>query len=289
MIPFSWFSAYKNKWIKDREAKLQLEFKSREEELCLKADSEYLSTQSVIKIKQDNLNDLMDTLDKEQSRQNELIVKTKSKNEELEFRISEIKLNHEDRVKKMNSDNDLEVQELKSKLMQDKEKVKSQMLLVNHEGEKYRLRELEIQELNKRISDRKSELEQTNRELKEQIRLIEAKAKPDSIWISAFQSGFSKACESLPILKDGIEKVKEVIKQDAIDSTISNLEGVISKRIDKAGLVHIKSNNNVLAKREQFVKLRDTSKTEQDKTKFSAYISTLDWVLNGDVLQKDKS
>mgnify|MGYP001564776429 CR=1 FL=1 len=146
----------------------------------------------------------------------------------------------------------------------------------------------DLDDIEKRIIDRKIELETANKELKEQIRLMEAKAKPDSVWIQAFGMGFSKAWDmSLPIMSDGIENLKEKIRTKAIDDTLDGLESTIEKRIERAKLFDLKPVNEVISKKEYFQNLKNSVKTEKEKEKCQHYIEALDWLINGNVSKKD--
>ena len=89
----------------------------------------------------------------------------------------------------------------------------------------------ELAFLQKRIEDRKQELTKQNEDLKTQIRLIEAKASPDNVWVTAFSAGFEKAWDTMqPILMEGFRKAADSIRDDAINDTLSNLDPIIRQR-----------------------------------------------------------
>lgn len=94
--------------------------------------------------------------------------------------------------------------------------------------------ESDLEDLKKRNNDRRIELEKVNEELKAQIRLIEAKARPDSLFIEAFSLGVSKSWDSLtPIITANFDRLKDKIKNDAIEETRKQLEPLIGNKVHK--------------------------------------------------------
>ena len=87
----------------------------------------------------------------------------------------------------------------------------------------------ENEELNYRIKvviDRQLELKAEDASLKQQIRIIEAKASPASVWTEAFTQGMSKAWDlMLPTMVDNIERLKKKIYEDATFDAISRMNG----------------------------------------------------------------
>src|SRR3990167_6014586 len=176
--------------------------------------------------------------------------------------------------------------------------------LINQKEELYlaRLRDLEtrekeldfkrrdIEDLEKRLHDKKSDLEKANEEIRNQIRLIEAKASPSSVWVESFSHGFSKAWDMMmPIVNEGSEKLKNSIYRKATDETIGNLESVIETRIETLKLTQLKPANDLVKKRSEFSLKLKSSKTDFEKIKYAAYIDLLNWCLNGNNLQKSES
>ena len=95
---------------------------------------------------------------------------------------------------------------------------------------KVELERFEADELYKRMTDKKVEYAKKNKELSEQIRLLEAKSSPDNVWLSAFQSGFEKAWGMMkPVMYDGFEKVKEEISNNAKMETLNGLQSVLGR------------------------------------------------------------
>src|SRR3990167_1561708 len=148
----------------------------------------------------------------------------------------------------------------------------------------------DIEDLEKRLHDKKSDLEKANEEIRNQIRLIEAKASPSSVWVESFSHGFSKAWDMMmPIVNEGSEKLKNSIYRKATDETIGNLESVIETRIETLKLTQLKPANDLVKKRSEFSLKLKSSKTDFEKIKYAAYIDLLNWCLNGNNLQKSES
>jgi hypothetical protein len=86
------------------------------------------------------------------------------------------------------------------------------------------IKKSEIEDLEKRVNLRTQELQRENENLKEQIRLIEAKSSPSSIWESAVQTGWLMAWDSMkPIMNDAVERQKKIIEQNAIEDTLKRI------------------------------------------------------------------
>ena len=84
----------------------------------------------------------------------------------------------------------------------------------------------DLEDLLLRQKDKETELKKVNDNLRDQIRLIEAKASPSSVWESAFSSGFSSgfnmAIRSVTQIDDS---VKKAIKRKSIDEAIRRMNG----------------------------------------------------------------
>lgn len=140
-------------------------------------------------------------------------------------------------------------------------------------------KENELRDLTQRLDDRKTELESKKNELREQIRLIEAKASPDSIWTSAFSAGFTKAWDMMqPLMTEGVHKMKQTIRDQAISETLSGLETHIERRIDAAGKTQIKDANKAIAKKEDLVNRIANSVDEVERTQLSHYLEAINWI-----------
>jgi DNA repair exonuclease SbcCD ATPase subunit len=104
----------------------------------------------------------------------------------------------------------------------------SMIMAFEKSKKKLELAQYEIDELQRLTDDKKDSLEKKNKELAQQIRLIEAKASPDQVWISAFQSGFSKAWGMMkPVMYEGFDKVKQEISDNAKMETLNGLQSVL--------------------------------------------------------------
>lgn len=95
---------------------------------------------------------------------------------------------------------------------------------VKAEIEKGKLLEEEVAYRQKTLDDRKLDLVIADNDLKQQIRLIEAKASPSSVWVEAFTSGANKAWELLlPVMTDNIAKLKLKMQEDAVQEAIARM------------------------------------------------------------------
>lgn len=77
----------------------------------------------------------------------------------------------------------------------------------------------DLEEDYRRIEKLREETEKERHNLKEQLKLIEAKAHPSAVWCEAFSQGFSKAWDMMmPFMQDGLQKVRKQIEADAIEN-----------------------------------------------------------------------
>ena len=94
------------------------------------------------------------------------------------------------------------------------------------EYQKLLMSQEEILELSKRLDDRKVELARINEELRQQLRISEAKASPSNVWAEAFTCGFNKAWDMvIPIMSEGNERMKKLIEDKAITDTLRRMNG----------------------------------------------------------------
>lgn len=92
---------------------------------------------------------------------------------------------------------------------------------ITDKNERLKARDIELEELEKRIAEKKIELSRKNEELLTQIRIIEGKNAPSGIWEVAFTAGFSKAWDMMiPLMMEGVYKSKKAIQDAAIEETI---------------------------------------------------------------------
>ena len=86
---------------------------------------------------------------------------------------------------------------------------------------KYRLKNLEQHRL---------DLIEEDNNLKQQIKVIEAKSHPSGVWTEAFTLGMNKCWElMLPIMSDNVEKVKLKLKEDAAKEAIGRFNAANKK------------------------------------------------------------
>lgn len=137
------------------------------------------------------------------------------------------------------------------------------------------------------VHDRRIELEKANNDLKQQIRLIEAKAKPDSVWTEAFSLGFSKAWDMmLPLMSQGFENMKDKIRNDAIEESIKGYNGsiqsAVAKKIEEMQLDHLKSSNEIRIKIKDLEDRIQLTTDKNEVVQLKNYINALNWILNDD-------
>lgn len=261
----NFLSKSKQEWINQQEFKLEEEFSERKHELFIKLSAENEAAKQKLETRNKELNDRLaeteETLKKLNLKQatlklaEETLIANYSKNEsDLE------KLHHENRAK------------LETHFKQELTELKHR-----HDLEKKRVEDLEVRTL-----DRKEELAKVNEELKTQIRLIEAKARPDSIWINAFSAGANRAFESFqPIINEMIEKSKKVIEERAIDESLKRIQPIIDQRIEQLKLYHLKPVQEIESKRIILLEKLNKSNKEEDKLRRQHYVEAIDWMLNG--------
>ena len=76
------------------------------------------------------------------------------------------------------------------------------------------------------VSDRISELKSVDNDLKNQIKILEAKAHPSEVWAQAFSMGVSKTWDMLlPTMTENIEKLRESLFQRATEEALGRLNG----------------------------------------------------------------
>lgn len=139
-------------------------------------------------------------------------------------------------------------------------------------------RDLEDQE--KRVQDRKEDLERLNTELKNQIRLIEAKCAPSTIWETSFSQGFSKAWDMMiPLMKDGIEKVKEKIREEEIEASFPRIDLVVEQRVKGLGNLSLIETHQLQSKKRDFEMKFTKSNDPIEKSKLTNYLHVIDWIL----------
>lgn len=111
--------------------------------------------------------------------------------------------------------------------------------------------------------------------------------RDDVAWLEGFNLGFSKSWDMMiPLMQEGVLKMKDAIRNQAIDETLDGLETTIAKRVEESGNRELQSVNSVLSKKREFEMKLSSAKSESDRSKYRNYLDTLEWVLNGNLLQK---
>ena len=160
-----------------------------------------------------------------------------------------------------------------------------QIRSLEHEQELVKRQEQDCESLRQRLTDRQVELQHAQEEVKTQIRLTEAKATPDSVWLVAFAKGYEKAWESMwPVMLDGVQKVKQSIERQAIDATVSRLDQTVLQRAEELGHVNARSISVIRDKRAEFLHKRAQAQEKSDRQKYDCYLEALDWMLNANSL-----
>ena len=143
--------------------------------------------------------------------------------------------------------------------------------------EQVRRAQLDVEDLHRRMEDRRQELTKANEELRAQVRLLEAKAAPDSVWVEAFSRGYEKAWESMwPLMSDGVNKSRDALRQQAIDETLENLAPVLSRQA-----LPVHPNDAVSkfqVKLEEFRAKQIAATDPGEQAKYAHYIDALGWV-----------
>ena len=146
----------------------------------------------------------------------------------------------------------------------------------------------DLEDLEHRMTDRKVELESLNAELRERIRIIEAKARPDQVWISAFTSGVNRAFETIqPLVNDIIEKSKKSIEERTIDESLKRIDPIINERIEKLKLYHLRPIREIESKKSTLLEKLSKSNSEEEKSRRQHYLEAFDWILNGNGVQNN--
>ena len=111
------------------------------------------------------------------------------------------------------------------KFKEIEEQLEKRRTVLEYEKKKVSYEEDNNKHLEKLVEQKRIELERVREELKLQIRIMEAKSSPEQVWTSAFESGFSKAWAMMvPVITDGLDKQKEMIRNKAIEETRKRLE-----------------------------------------------------------------
>ena len=83
----------------------------------------------------------------------------------------------------------------------------------------------EVEEMTSRCDHKNRELARLNEELLTQIRIAEAKLSPEGVWAQAFTAGFNKAWDMMYLQNEGFDRVKKLVREEAINSTLGQRNG----------------------------------------------------------------
>lgn len=154
-----------------------------------------------------------------------------------------------------------------------------------HDELKQKLRDIERETeqanyLKEKLSKEKEDLERANKDLRDQIKLIEAKARPDQVWASAFSEGFSKAWDMMqPLMTKGLDKMIESERAKEIENSVSRLDVMVSQRCEELKLFQLRDINELRRKRQEFLTKKDQAKKEDEIKKYTYFVQCLDWIL----------
>jgi len=138
----------------------------------------------------------------------------------------------------------------------------------------------DLEDLEKRVFDRKSELGRVQEELKIQIRLLEAKASPDNIWTTAFSQGFSKAWDvMIPHMTEGLDRVKDQIRTQEIDASLPRVEIMIRDRLNSLRDRKLVETHDLESKRLECEHKFRQSHNDSERSKLTHYMQIIDWIL----------
>ncbi len=121
-----------------------------------------------------------------------------------------------------------------AKMQSDFEKLKKEheekfQLAYSEAKKKYEaltFQQAEIDELSKRLEERKLALARENEDLKIKLKLAEAKSSPSNVWVEGFTLGVSKTWDLLmPVMVGNVEALKKKIYEDATLESLSRLNG----------------------------------------------------------------
>jgi len=136
---------------------------------------------------------------------------------EFQYQLQEVEEAHKRVIRQLELTKDVAEKELEIKL-QDFQHRKELSL------KRMELEEQEVEYRIKALGERKCELIKADNELREQIKLLQAKASPNEVWTHAFTTGVSKSLDMfIPTLTEGLDKFKSKIKEEALAEAIARL------------------------------------------------------------------
>ena len=94
----------------------------------------------------------------------------------------------------------------------------------------------------------------------------------------AFSDGYLLA------MQEGMKQLSESIRNAAIEESLTRLEPMIAERATALGNFRARETQELLAKRAEFQRKHDASRSAADLERYANYLQTLDWVLNANGL-----
>ena len=123
--------------------------------------------------------------------------------------------------------------------------------------------------------------ESKNNELKQQIKLIEAKASPDSVWIEAFTLGASKNWDTIKSVQSVLnEKAIAGLLKEQEDKLRLEIEDIVSRKIATLGDKRIQNLKKLQDKQKEFeekILVAEREGNKEDVKKFEIYLKILRW------------
>jgi hypothetical protein len=129
----------------------------------------------------------------------------------------------------------------------------------------------------------KQQVEKANEDLRTQIKLIEAKARPDNVWVEAFTAGFNKAWDMMTkVIGNGFERSKELLITETKEKEQAKLDKMVNSKIDYLNSISLKEKKEVLEQRDIINDKLLTAEKHQDKAltaELNAMLKVVDWIL----------
>ena len=125
--------------------------------------------------------------------------------------------------------------------------------------------------------------ETKSNELRQQIKLLEAKASPDQVWVSAFTAGVSKAWDLMSdtYILSNEETIRNIVK-NAENKLMGSVNEIVKKRIEGLDDKQLRDKQSMIEKIKEF----EAKKLEAERLgrkddigKYMTYLNLLNWVV----------
>lgn len=134
------------------------------------------------------------------------------------------------------------------------------------------------------LIDTKVKFEKANNDLKEQIKLLEAKASPTEVWSYAFGTGFGKAFDLMQeIIKKATFNLENYYKETAYTEALGNIGKIADEKISKIDKMGLRTKNELITKKASIQKLLDDAIKNKDTAsieKYTHYLEALEWAVD---------